>query len=323
MPKNAARKKPLDWRNSDSSASRADAPCGEAHEGDQRVAQRRKQRRIEQAGARGELPQSKSDENRQIENRDAQRLAHSPRPSSAMVRTTSSRSMSHSSSAFSSMAARRGVGPEPGLDDGLDAAGPRAHHHHALRQEHRLAHVVGHEHHGLAEALPQLAQFLLHDLAGLRVERAERLVHQQDRRLAGQHARDGDALLHAAGQPVRKSVFEAAELDHVDEGLRGAPAFRLADAALGQSVFHIAEHGFPGKQREMLEHDAAVRPRLRGSPSPRTRISPAEQGTKPPIMCSSVDLPQPLGPMMETNSPSPIDSAMRSMAVSSRSFPSA
>ena len=56
---------------------------------------------------------------------------------------------------------------------------------------------------------------------------------------------------------------------------------------------------------------------------PRTRISPAEQGTKPPIMCSSVDLPQPLGPMMETNSPSPTDKATRSMAVSSRSLPSA
>ena len=37
---------------------------------------------------------------------------------------------------------------------------------------------------------------------------------------------------------------------------------RLADAALGQPVFHIAEHGLPGKQREVLEHDAAVRPRL-------------------------------------------------------------
>jgi hypothetical protein len=70
----------------------------------------------------------------------------------------------------------------------------------------------------------------------------------------------------------------------------------------------------------MLEHDAAVRPRIA---APRTRISPAEQGTKPPIMCSSVLLPQPLGPMMETNSPSPIDNAIRSMAVSSRSLPSA
>jgi hypothetical protein len=72
----------------------------------------------------------------------------------------------------------------------------------------------------------------------------------------------------------------------------------------------------------MLEHDAAVRPGSRIA-APRMRISPAEQGTKPPIMCSSVLLPQPLGPMMETNSPSPIDNAIRSMAVSSRSLPSA
>jgi len=118
------------------------------------------------------------------------------------------------------------------------------------------------EHHGFAETLPQVAQLLLHDLAGLRVESAERLVHQQDRRLAGQHARDGDGLLHATGQPVRERVLEAVELDHVDEGLRGAPAFRLGNAALGEAIFHIAEHGFPGKQGEMLEHDAAVRPRF-------------------------------------------------------------
>ena len=54
--------------------------------------------------------------------------------------------------------------------------------------------------------------------------------------------------------------------------------------------------------------------------SPRTRISPPVAATNPPIMCSNVDLPQPLGPIRETNSPSPMVSRTRSTAVSSRAF---
>ena len=41
-------------------------------------------------------------------------------------------------------------------------------------------------------------QLALHVGAGVRVERGERLVHQQHLRLVGQHAGDLDALLHAA-----------------------------------------------------------------------------------------------------------------------------
>ena len=52
-------------------------------------------------------------------------------------------------------------------------------------------------------SLPQADQFLLHLAARQRVERGERLVHQQDLRLHRERARDRDALLHAAGQHVR------------------------------------------------------------------------------------------------------------------------
>jgi hypothetical protein len=38
---------------------------------------------------------------------------------------------------------------------------------------------------------------------GLRVDRAERLVHQQQDRIAGQRAGQRDPLLHAAGQLPR------------------------------------------------------------------------------------------------------------------------
>ena len=47
-------------------------------------------------------------------------------------------------------------------------------------------------------------ELLLHHDAGLRVERAEGLVHQQHLGIEHIGARDGDALLHAARKLVRE-----------------------------------------------------------------------------------------------------------------------
>ena len=58
-------------------------------------------------------------------------------------------------------------------------------------------------------ARENLQQFHLHELAGLRVERRERLVEQDQLRLHHQGARDVDALAHAAGQLVRIMLGEA------------------------------------------------------------------------------------------------------------------
>ena len=55
--------------------------------------------------------------------------------------------------------------------------------------------------------VPQLQQLFLHPAARQRVERRERLVHQQDLRLHRHRARDRDALLHAARQRVRDSCW--------------------------------------------------------------------------------------------------------------------
>ena len=51
--------------------------------------------------------------------------------------------------------------------------------------------------------------------ARLCVERAERLVHQQDARLVGERADDCDALFHAAGQLMRIGVGEFLEADEL------------------------------------------------------------------------------------------------------------
>ena len=50
----------------------------------------------------------------------------------------------------------------------------------------------------LRERCQMSQELALHQAAGLRVERAERLVHQQDMRIDRQRAGDRGALLHAA-----------------------------------------------------------------------------------------------------------------------------
>src|SRR5581483_7155356 len=80
------------------------------------------------------------------------------------------------------------------IENGLDAARPRAHHDHPIRQEDRLVNLVGDEQHRLARGVPHLEQLLLHELARLGVERRERLVHQEDLGVRGQRPRQVRAL---------------------------------------------------------------------------------------------------------------------------------
>src|SRR6185312_9778292 len=59
------------------------------------------------------------------------------------------------------------------------------------------------------------------------------------------------------------------------------------------------------------------------SGSPRTRTVPDEGRSSPAAMLSSVDLPQPVGPTTETNSPSPIASVTSRTAVYGAAAPRA
>jgi hypothetical protein len=139
-----------------------------------------------------------------------------------------------------------------------DAARPLAHHQHPVRQEDRLGNAVGDQQHRLAGGHPDALQFEVHALARHRVERAERLVHQQHRRIVQQRPQDRDALLHAARELPRVLVLEAFQVGHLDEAV-GALARRLhrhaADLGLQQDV---VEHAPPRQQQRALEHDAHV-----------------------------------------------------------------
>ena len=96
-----------------------------------------------------------------------------------------------------------------------DAAGSRRHHDQPGAHEQRLFDAVGDEEDHLAGLAPDRQDQFLHLLAGERVERAQRFVHQQHRGIAGQRARDADALLHAARQLVDGRVLEALQPDQL------------------------------------------------------------------------------------------------------------
>ena len=70
----------------------------------------------------------------------------------------------------------------------------------------RLVDVVGDEHDRLADLRLQAQELVLQPLAVDRVDRAERLVHQHQRRVGGERARDADALALAAGELRRVAV---------------------------------------------------------------------------------------------------------------------
>ena len=114
--------------------------------------------------------------------------------------------------------------------------------------------------------LPDAQDLLVHALAGHLVERAERLVHQQDGRLEGERAGDGHALLHPARQLVRVVAGELAELDEVEHLLRPRrPACAVVAHQL-QRQLDVVLDGPPVEQDRRLEDHpvVAVEPRLGG-----------------------------------------------------------
>ena len=95
--------------------------------------------------------------------------------------------------------------------------GPRAHHRDRVGEEHRLGDRVGDEQRGGGPLGPDALQLEVEPLAGHLVERAERLVEQQDLRLDHQRPGDRDPLAHAAGQLGRPGLLEALEADQLDQ----------------------------------------------------------------------------------------------------------
>src|SRR4051794_31409730 len=105
-------------------------------------------------------------------------------------------------------------GPAVGDREVLDhPAGPAAQQHDPVAEPDRLAHVVGHEQDGELLLPPDPLELVVQEVPGHRVERAERLVHQQNVRVLRQRAGERHALARTAGELVRPLAAEAAQPD--------------------------------------------------------------------------------------------------------------
>ena len=173
------------------------------------------------------------------------------------------------------------------------AAGDDRHavaHELDLREQVR---VQQHGHAALAQALEQRA----HVAPAGRIQRARRLVEQQQPRVADQRLREPEALLHALRHrpdPPARHLGEADALEQVAPLGGAAVRAREPLVQLEQLVGRA-----PVREAEQLGEVAERALRPRRSPARRAadgRASPALGRTSPQAIFTSVDLPAPFGP---------------------------
>ena len=148
----------------------------------------------------------------------------------------------------------------------------------------------------LPVARPQRFELVVQAVAGHRVERAERLVHQQHVGVLGERAGERDALAHAARELVRPLLGEVAEVHHLEQ-LVGARAALVARRRRRASA----------RARRCRARSATGTARPPGTSarcgSARTSTAPDVGWSRPATRLSSVLLPQPDAPSRQTNSP--------------------
>ena len=150
---------------------------------------------------------------------------------------------------------------------------------------------------------------------------------RMQRRLGDQRPRDRDALLLAARQLAGPVVGPVGQADLGERGEGPLPALGRVDARVDERQLDVAPRRQVRQQVELLEHepDAAVAhlgqlvlveaTRRR---APARRYVPGVGTSRQPMMCISVDLPEPDGPTIATNSPASIVSVTsRSASTSS------
>ena len=108
----------------------------------------------------------------------------------------------------------------------------------------------------LLQLQPDAQQLVLQVAARERVERAERLVHQQDRAVEREDAGDGHALAHAAGEVLRKAVGELGEAELCQQTVDLAADVGLT--AHLQAEGDVRAHRHPGEERVLLKDHAAI-----------------------------------------------------------------
>ena len=187
----------------------------------------------------------------------------------------------------------------------------------AVGDLHRLLLVVRDEHGRDVDLVVQAPQPLAQLGADVGVERAERLVEQQDLGLDGQRAGERHALALAAGELGRVARLVAVEADDLQQlvDLRRDLGLRpLADA---QAEGDVVAHGHVLERGVVLEDeaDAALLRRHAGRVAAGDLDGARSSGASSPAMTrSSVDLPEPLGPSSAVSEPSSTSSETSSRA---------
>ena len=139
-----------------------------------------------------------------------------------------------------------------------------AHDRHAVGEAERLVLVVGDEDRRRPHRALDLLQLGAHLLAQLAVQRGQRFVEQQHARADHERARQGDALLLAAGELRGASVGDALQANEREGLAYPIPGLRPADPALAQTEGDVVGDAHVREQRVGLEDDAE--PTLPGGP---------------------------------------------------------
>ncbi|MNN13011.1 hypothetical protein D3C81_1260270 [compost metagenome] len=121
---------------------------------------------------------------------------------------------------------------------------------HSIGHGNRFADVVGDQQHGEAMLAPQTFDQLLHLDPGQSVQRAERLIQQQQPWLMDQRPGQGYTLLLATGQRRRPFIGTIGQADRFQCLQRTwPPSARQAQA-------NVVDDLLPGQQTRILEHQA-------------------------------------------------------------------
>src|SRR5438552_11633853 len=109
----------------------------------------------------------------------------------------------------------------------------------------RLLKVMGDEDNRSACGGPQLQELVFHERPRLDVERAERLVHEEDARLVDERLRERGPLAHAAGELMRVVPLESRQADTLDPVASAFVGVTTVDATEPRAGGYVVEHALP------------------------------------------------------------------------------
>ena len=154
---------------------------------------------------------------------------------------------------------------------------------------------------------------LEHLVPALGVERARRLVGEQQRRLVRERTRDREALPLTTREHARRVLRLVGEAEQVEQvacavsrpRLRGAPAMTAGSVTFSSTLMPSSRlKNWKTMPMWRAPHDRASSSSLLPmSDSPASDDSPSVGVSSPATRLSSVDFPQPDGPITATNSP--------------------